>query len=311
MEKSFFILFKKFLQLAIDEIKAIVTTYDKKSTFYVISNMLIVESFLDWRFVFKRATFVKTAGKIISKNFPNDLNNKFIDNSKSFALRSINLSSKIINIPNSEKEIGMKVAKLFNLNVNLNDPDLIFFFIITDKHDFLGLTEKLPIQKRLLKPYVHPHQLDWKFCRLMLNLAQVKENQTICDPFCGTGTILLEAKLLGLNSIGIDFDKQMYEMSIKNLQKNNLNSKVIHADFSEIKNLKNYDAIVCDIPYGTASKTSSDPSIILTKLMNLIPKNKKIVLMCKKGSESNLKFNFTKKYEIFRHKSLTRIILIR
>ncbi len=311
MEKSFFILFKKFLQLAIDEIKAIVTTYDKKSLFYEISNMLIVESFLDWRFIFKRATFIKTAGKIVSENFPNYLSNNVIDDSKSFALRSINLSSKIINIPNSEKEIGMKVIKLFNLHVDLNDPDVIFFFIITDKNNFLGLTEKLSTQKRLLKPYTHPHQLDWKFCRLMLNLAQLKENQIICDPFCGTGTILLEAKLLGLNPIGIDFDKQMYEMSKKNLQKNDLDSKVIHADFSEIKNIKNYDAIVCDIPYGTASKTSSEPSVLLTKLMNLIPKNKKIVLMCKKGSESNLKFKFTKKYEVFRHKSLTRVILVR
>ncbi|HBW73718.1 MAG: hypothetical protein UX20_C0007G0011 [Candidatus Magasanikbacteria bacterium GW2011_GWC2_45_8] len=35
-----------------------------------------------------------------------------------------------------------------------------------------------------------------KVARIMLNLAQVKEGETILDPFCGSGTILMEAALL-------------------------------------------------------------------------------------------------------------------
>ena len=42
----------------------------------------------------------------------------------------------------------------------------------------------------------HPNELDWKLARVMLNLIGLKEGQTVCDPFCGTGTTLLEAEFM-------------------------------------------------------------------------------------------------------------------
>ncbi|MEK7166898.1 MAG: DNA methyltransferase, partial [Patescibacteria group bacterium] len=51
------------------------------------------------------------------------------------------------------------------------------------------------------------------------NLGQIKKDQTILDPFCGSGTILQEAILMGYkNIIGSDIDFNSIEITKKNLE---------------------------------------------------------------------------------------------
>ena len=158
----------------------------------------------------------------------------------------------------------------------------------------------------------HPHELDSKLCRAMINLAGFKKGETVCDPFCGTGTTLLQAESMGMQSIGIDFDKKMCEISKQNLKENQFNSKVVNADYTHLKKImKKYDGVVTDLPYGRASKSSVNSEKLLQNLILILPKKKRIAIMCKKGSEKGLDLNLIKKYEIYRHKSLTRTILIK
>ena len=60
-----------------------------------------------------------------------------------------------------------------------------------------------------------------KLAQIIINLALFKsKNQkdlTILDPFCGTGVILQEAKLMGFNTIGSDIDQRMVEYTKNNL----------------------------------------------------------------------------------------------
>ncbi len=42
--------------------------------------------------------------------------------------------------------------------------------------------------------------------RGLINFCNLKKGSVILDPFCGSGTTLIEAKLLGFNSIGIDIN---------------------------------------------------------------------------------------------------------
>ncbi len=94
--------------------------------------------------------------------------------------------------------------------------------------------------------------------------------------------------------------------------KNGYDSSVIHAEYGHIDKIKNeYHGIVTDIPYGNASKTSESPDVLLQNFINKIPKKKKFAIMCKKGFEKELTLKPTKKYEIYRHKSLTRTILVK
>ncbi len=53
--------------------------------------------------------------------------------------------------------------------------------------------------------------------RILVNLTGLTAGQTLLDPFCGVGTILQEARLVGLNVIGIDKDPAAIKACRKNL----------------------------------------------------------------------------------------------
>ncbi|MFO7836006.1 MAG: DNA methyltransferase [Candidatus Thorarchaeota archaeon] len=57
-----------------------------------------------------------------------------------------------------------------------------------------------------------------KICRTLLNLAGARRGDTVLDPFCGTGTLLMEAALLGMHVIGIDLDGNTAQGARSNLQ---------------------------------------------------------------------------------------------
>lgn len=314
MPESFFVLSKDNLQLAIDEITAISKMYDRFSKVKVLSNLVIVQSKTNWSEITKRASFVKVSGQILRKMsglFLDEDNFEVLKNAKSFVCRIINLSSNQFNIPELENSMGDMISKFSHAKVELEDPDITVYLIFTNQENFFGFSKrnKNNIPKKIKN---HPHELDRKMTRLMLNLVGLKEGETVCDPFCGTGTTLLEAESIGIHAIGIDFDNKMCEISKQNLKANGYKSEVINSDFQEILKIsEKYDGIVTDLPYGRASKVSENPEKILKKFFSILPKKKKIAVMYKKELGDNLKLKGLKKYEIYRHKSLTRTILIK
>jgi len=315
MPDSFFVLSKDNLELAKDEIIAIAKTYDRFAKAQSFSNLIIIQSRTPWEKIAERATFVKTAGQVLKK-----MSNLFLDNegfplllrTKTFACRVINLSKRHFDVQEIENTMGNMISKFSKAKVCLENPALVIYLIFTNSQSFFGFSTKFNKSKPPKKVKNHPHELDSKLCRAMINLAGFKEGETICDPFCGTGTTLLQAESMGMRSIGIDFDKKMCEISKQNLKENQFNSKVVNADYTHLKKImKKYDGVVTDLPYGRASKSSVNPEQLLQNLILILPKKKRIAIMCKKGSEKGLDLNLIKKYEIYRHKSLTRTILIK
>lgn len=73
------------------------------------------------------------------------------------------------------------------------------------------------------RPAVDPHigMLPPKVARMMINIAvgskQLADN-IIFDPFCGVGTILIEALTIGLKAIGSDFNANQIAKTKKNLE---------------------------------------------------------------------------------------------
>lgn len=56
-----------------------------------------------------------------------------------------------------------------------------------------------------------------KLARIMVNLAGVQDGGTIWDPFCGSGTILMESLSLGYRVVGTDIDPKAIEETKENL----------------------------------------------------------------------------------------------
>ena len=315
MPESFFILSKEHLEIAKDEVIAIAKTYDRFTKSKTISNLVIIQSKINWEKIASRATFVKTSGQILRKMsglFLGEDNFEVLKNAKTFSCRIVNLSSKNFEISELESSMGDMISKLSQATVDLQNPDIIIYLIFTNEENFFGFSRPIRIVKRPKKVRKHPHELDWKLARVMINLIGLREGEIVCDPFCGTGTTLLEAESMGIKAIGVDFDKKMFEISKENLKINGFQSKMIHADFSEFTKIEDkFDGIVTDLPYGTASKASENPKELVKKFVSMLPRRKKIAIMCKKGFEKELNMNPSKTYDIYRHKTLTRTILIK
>lgn len=61
------------------------------------------------------------------------------------------------------------------------------------------------------------HGTSIKLARTLVNLSQITEGNVLLDPFCGTGTILLEGLKQNLKAIGIDRDPKCVRASKTNL----------------------------------------------------------------------------------------------
>ncbi|MFA6410646.1 MAG: DNA methyltransferase [Candidatus Buchananbacteria bacterium] len=101
-----------------------------------------------------------------------------------------------------------------------------------------------------------------KLAKIMINLAQLPIGETILDPFCGSGTVIQEALLLGYKAIGSDVSDKAIRDSQKNLEwlVNNSNQpirksnyKILQADVKQIsKAVSQADAIVTEPYLGPA-----------------------------------------------------------
>ena len=97
------------------------------------------------------------------------------------------------------------------------------------------------------KPYRTSSSLSARLARALVNLV-APPAQTILDPFCGTGSILLEAAALGLHAFGSDHNLKMVGMSRRNLAHFGYPAQVELGNAQDCT--QTADAIVTDLPYG-------------------------------------------------------------
>lgn len=108
----------------------------------------------------------------------------------------------------------IKTQSVTEITIDLESKQ---FFHTTHLHDYDSW-----IQRDRDKPYLTPKQgmLPPKLARIMANLglnSSDTQDLTLLDPFCGTGTILTEAVLLGPNTIGSDISEDKMNGTRKNL----------------------------------------------------------------------------------------------
>lgn len=68
---------------------------------------------------------------------------------------------------------------------------------------------------------LHPTQKPVELMKILIDLTTI-EGQTVLDPFCGSGSTLLAAKQLNRNYIGIEINKEYFDIAL-----NRLNDKAI------------------------------------------------------------------------------------
>ena len=118
-----------------------------------------------------------------------------------------------------------------------------------------------------------------KLAQIMINLANIKEGQTIFDPFCGIGTILQEALLNDYKIIGSDANDKQIENSKANLEwlsKKYIlrypDYKIFQSDIGNIsKKIKpnSVDAIVTESSLGPVYKKTPKKQEVKQNFNNL------------------------------------------
>jgi len=89
----------------------------------------------------------------------------------------------------------------------------------------------------------------------MVNLAHGKAESLVLDPFCGTGTSLIEATYIGCRAVGVDAQRRMIMGTRKNLRFFNIAAEgLVLADARHLPFFK-VDLVVTDPPYGRSSST--------------------------------------------------------
>ena len=62
------------------------------------------------------------------------------------------------------------------------------------------------------------HTISIRLAKILINLSGAKPRDTLMDPFCGIGTVLQEAMLMGMDVIGGDKEKSCIDASKENLE---------------------------------------------------------------------------------------------
>ena len=132
--------------------------------------------------------------------------------SESFSVRVNrikNYADEDINTMRLEGKLGKAIlARAPKAKVNLKNPDKTFIGIVTDGKVVFGLklteiqTKTFSERRPRKKPFFHPSAMPSKLARCMVNLAHGKAEALLLDPFCGTGTSLIEATYIGCRASG-------------------------------------------------------------------------------------------------------------
>ena len=232
----------------------IIEVDSKKDEISKLSNRLSFTYYID--------EFVFSCNPVIQE-IKTNANKNIISKEGSIAVRCRNRSSNV-----DSQSIVDALAEVYTKNkkVNLRHPDIEVRAIITDSKLYVGLKQAEINRSQFLdrrvqnRPFFSPISLHPKIARAMINLSSIKKCETLLDPFCGTGGILLEAGLVGVKIIGGDVEEKMVEGCKKTLDFYDIeNYRLFCADIGDInKHVAEVDAIVTDLPYGKSTTTKGE-----------------------------------------------------
>ncbi len=192
-------------------------------------------------------------------------------------------------VTSSEATLSSVVVK----QNNLIDKGLEIILIETNNKILIGQTLAVqPFKELSFRDYGRPARDDLsgmippKLAQIMINLANINPDETILDPFCGSGTILTEAMLMGYkNLIGSDVSEKAINDTKININwiKNNFcpldkrgwgDFSFFHSsinDLSKYVQLESIDAIITE-PYLGPQRGKIEIKQVLKELNNLYNK---------------------------------------
>jgi tRNA (guanine10-N2)-dimethyltransferase len=149
--------------------------------------------------------------------------------------------------------------------VDLKNPDIEIRGIASDRlllHRKLREVDRKQFERRKVgeRPFFSPISLHPRYARALINMTGLRAGDSVLDPFCGTGGVLLEAAVLGMKVYGSDLSPEMIEGCGQNIRHFGL--KVERLEIMDIGDVADrfgdLDGVVTDPPYGRATSTNKE-----------------------------------------------------
>jgi len=217
-------------------------------------------------------------------------------------------------------ELERLIGTLISGPVSLRDPveeyraviseDRCYFGRVYSRIDRGGFDARNPMRR----PFFHPGVMMPRMGRALVNISLVSPGETVYDPFCGTGGILLEAREIGVRVLGSDFDPAMVAGYRQNLP----GSDVLIADATMVPICDDLlDAVVTDLPYGQSVRIHGESMDrlydgSLAEIRRTLRPGRRAVVVTHRDITAIAARHFTvlQEHEQRVHKSLTRRILV-
>ena len=222
---------------------------------YHNSRMAIFEAEEKVERIAKRVAMTHSINEVIAAGSKKEIEDaiKDIGMEGSFKIEVLNFDKKI-DSKKLKNEMGEKILKATGCKVNVKNPDNLIkiysykkLYLIRE----LFKIDRYQFEKRKKKPFELPITLHPRLARAMVNIARIKKSSIVVDPFCGTGTILIEAGLIGASVLGIEAKKWIAHGCKNNMKHFGIDARIYNKDMRNV-DLK-ADAIVTDFPYGRSS----------------------------------------------------------
>ncbi|MEM2105113.1 MAG: DNA methyltransferase [Candidatus Bathyarchaeia archaeon] len=341
MAKLFFLLSGEHETLPASELKAILEAENHPyNTAEKLDQVLRIEADIDCvEKVRRRAALTRLCGlelftckaeiNAIAKSIRSINISEFLADGENFAVRvkRVKEYSEKLDSMFLERKLGEIILKArANACVRLKNPDKTFVGILANEKFVFGikLAEIPPkpfVERRpKKKPFFHPSAMPPKLARCMVNLAKPEKEETVFDPFCGTGSMLIEAALMGFKVLGLDAQRYMARGSLKNLVHFGIKPEGIIVADARAPPVREVGCMVTDPPYGKSASTLKRTTKqlveeVLTAVSDILKSGKRVCIASPKTLNigkigESLGYKHVESHFVYVHRSLTREIAV-
>jgi tRNA (guanine10-N2)-dimethyltransferase len=251
-------------------------------------------------------------------SFSNLLTRLSISTDRTFAGRAKKIAGAVTGM--SQGELERTIGTFIKGKISLGNPEEEYRVIVSRDRCFFGRVliridrSSYELRRPGDRPFFHPGVMMPRMARALVNISCILPGEWLLDPFCGTGGIILEAEMIGVNAVGNDVDRFMVAGTRKNVP----GSNIIRADSTVLPYRDDsFDAAVTDLPYGQSVIIIADNlehlyTDALKEIRRVLKPGKKAVIVTHRDirtiAEGIMKVEAF--YEQRVHKSLTRRILV-
>lgn len=177
-----------------------------------------------------------------------------VPNRPLFSVTASFVGKRNFNADEIKRAVGQGLATGTDWTYTPDDGEAVFNVRVFIDHETALIGVRLglkPLHERGYRAVERIGALKPPVAAAMLRLAEVQAGQTVLDPCCGTGTILLEAAALGALATGGDLDNEAVQAARANMRAAGAHIRVEQWDARRLPLAEgSIDAIVTNLPWG-------------------------------------------------------------